>query len=267
MRFLPNVMLLFACSALGCGGGAVPSQFRPADPITEFSDRPWKIVLDQVVTSDGYVRWDRIESNDKGVRDELFRYVGLIGEVSPDNRPEFFPTPNDRLAYWLNAYNAVAMYAVVKRNYPSNTLASIPPGAIYLIDSFRVGQRRMALDAMEKSKVRSVGDPRIHFALNCMSHSCPPLRQEPYEGSRLNEQLADQGHRYLSDPRAVVADGPDAVKLNDIFTKFYKSDFVQGDGDLLAALRPLAAADSPVQTAQRYSGMGYDWSLNRPPEP
>jgi hypothetical protein len=264
------VMLLIGLG--GCGGGAVSRQFEPREPLSAWSDARWAKVLSQVVTPDGYVRWEQIQNNTNGVRDELFRYVGQIGAASPDNRPDLFPTAGDNLAYWINAYNAIAMYAVVKRDYPGNTLASIPPGAIYLIDAFPFGGRRISLDAVEKSKVRGAGDPRVHFALNCMSHSCPPLRSEPYAGSKLDAQLAEQGHRYLSDARAVERDG-DRVKLSDIFTNFYKHDFVDayerktgthGSG-LLEAIRPYAAADSPVQTARSYSGMGYDWSLNRPP--
>ncbi|CAN5607215.1 hypothetical protein BH09PLA1_BH09PLA1_15770 [soil metagenome] len=270
-------LAIFGIAALflsGCGGGGVSSQFKPTERVARFGNERWAGVLSQVATPAGYVRWEAIQSNDNGVRDDLFRYVGLLGEVSPDNRPELFPSADDKLTYWLNAYNALAMYAVVKRNYPGNTLASIPPGAIYLIDSFPVGGKSMTLDSIEKSKVRSVGDPRVHFALNCMSRSCPPLRREPYEASKLNAQLSDQGMSYLSDPRAVTADARESVKLNDIFTSFYKGDFVDAyrkktgndKADLLESIRPFAAKDSPVQSATRYSGMGYDWSLNRPPE-
>ncbi len=106
-----------------------------------------------------------------------------------------------------------------------------------------------------------------------MSRSCPPLRQEPYAGDKLDAQLREQGERYLNDPRAVRRDG-EKVKLNSIFTNYYKGDFIdvyrkrtgKDDAGLLEAIRPFAAPDSPVQSATGYSGMGYDWSLNRAKE-
>lgn len=254
----------------GCAVKTVKPKFQPKGDVNRFSDELWRDVLSAVATPDGYVRYAVLTQNRDGIRDKLFRYVGLLGAVSPENRPELFAGDTDRLAYWINAYNALAMYGVYQRGLPGNTLAGIPPGALYLTDRFRVGGKSYSLDSIEKQHVRSAGDPRIHFAVNCMSRSCPPLRQEPYAGDRLDAQLSEQGWIYLSDPRAVRRDG-EKVKLNSIFTNYYKGDFIDayrrksGDKDagLIEAIRPLAAPDSLVQSATGYSSMGYDWSLNR----
>jgi hypothetical protein len=104
-----------------------------------------------------------------------------------------------------------------------------------------------------------------------MSKSCPPLRKEAYEGSKLDAQLADQGRRYLNDPRGVQKVSATKVKLSEIFTKFYPDEFKDAftrntgkkDPSLLEAIRPYAGPDSPVQTATEYESMSYDWSLNR----
>ncbi len=267
--------LAFVALAVLCTGctKAVKPRFQPKGVVSQFSNELWQDVLSAVATPEGNVRYALLTQNRDGVRDKLFRYVGLLGEVSPENRPELFPSDADRLAYWINAYNALAMYGVYKRGLPGNTLAGIPPGALYLVDRFKVGGTSYSLDSIEKQRVRSAGDPRIHFALNCMSQSCPPLRQEPYTGDKLDAQLNEQGKIYLSDPRAVRRDG-DKVKLNSIFTNYYKGDFIDAyrkrtgkdDAGLLEAIRPFAASDSPVQSATAYSGMGYDWSLNRAKE-
>ncbi|HLL89226.1 MAG TPA: DUF547 domain-containing protein [Tepidisphaeraceae bacterium] len=250
----------------GCAAG-VAQKFQPAAPISQWSNEDWQHVLTTVVTDDGYaVRWDDLKRNADGSRDALYRYVGQINAVSPDNRSELFPTPDDRLAYWINAYNAVTAYRVLERNLPGNLIAGTAfpiPGAIYLIDQTNVGGRGMTLDAIEKEKIRSTNDPRIHFALNCASYSCPPLRAEPYEGDKLQAQLDDQGRRYLSNPRAAKKVDDQTVALNSIFTDFYKGDFTKDGQELLTVLRRYAGPDSPVQSATKYKGMGYDWSLNR----
>ena len=280
MRCIPLALLLASVLALlaGCGGGRVGEAFQPDEKLTAWSDEEWKTVLDAVATDDGFVRWDKIKNNTGGVRDALFRYVGRIGAASPRNRPALFPTDDDKLAYYINAYNALAMYGVVQRGYPGNVLRPgfVDPGGLFFIDKFRVGGKNTTLNGLEREEVRERSglDPRIHFAVNCMSYSCPPLRKEPFVGARLDEQLDEQGRIYLSDRRAVRAEDEETVKLNAIFYDYYKGDFIDAeakrsgakDPDLITALRPYAADDSPLKTARRWEGMGYDWSLNRPPK-
>ena len=168
------------------------------------------------------------------------------------------------------------MYGVVKRGYPSSLrVTSLDPGGLYQFDHFRVGGDSTTLNGLERVNVRqrSGGDPRVHFALNCMSYSCPPLRKEPFAGDKLDEQLNDQGETYLSDPRAVKDEGGGKVEMNAIFKAYYGSDFIdaakaRGDKDpsIIDATKYYAAKDSPLQTATDSGNMGYDWSLNRPPE-
>jgi hypothetical protein len=261
--------LLLATALTGCGG-SVDSQFRPTAPITQWSDAEFAGVLSQVVAPNGFVRYQLLKDNRNGVRDQLFRYVGKLNEVSPENRPELFPTQADKLAYWINTYNAVCLYRVVQRGYPGNMLASVPPGAIYFTDSTPVGGKSYNLDTIEKRFVLSAGDPRVHFALNCGSYSCPPLRNEPFSGAKLDQQLKEQGLVYLSDSRAVQAkSGGSEVGLNSIFTSYYEGDFTRWyqkkfgrKGTVLDALKQFAAPDSPVQRATDFSGIGYNWDIN-----
>lgn len=252
----------------GCGGG-VEQRFQPAAPLTVWDDTEWASVLSAVVAPDGLVRYQVLRENRGGARDTLYRYVARLGAASPENRPELFPTPASRLAYWINAYNAVCLYRVVERGYPGNMIASVPPAAIYFTDRTPVGGKSYSLDGLEKTHVLSAGDPRVHFALNCASYSCPPLRAEPYAGDKLDAQLADQSRRYLTDPRAVRTIDADTVGLNGIFTEYYPGDFTRWyerktgrKGSVLDALKLLAPPESPVHKAANAKGIGYDWSRN-----
>ena len=262
----PMSYLLILLLAAGCGVSGVAKSFKPDQPLARWSNDDWATVLAAVATPDGYVKYGVLTSNQGGTRDALYRYVGQLATASPENRPDLFSGEDDKLAYWLNAYNAACMYGVLDKGLPGNVLLS---GVFFFPNEFEFGGHMMTLDGLEGSKVRSVGDPRIHFALNCMSRSCPPLRGEPYEGAKLDAQLTDQSHRYLSDPRGAVRDG-DNVKLGGIFG-FYAGDFVDWyrkktgneKADLLDAVKTLAGPDSPVNGAKGYSKMGYDWDLNR----
>ena len=275
MRTLPAALCSLALClppcvvSIGCAGGPVAKAYLPEGRVEKFSNDDWQTVLTAVATTDGYVDYEKLTANTDGVRDALYRYVGQINQVSPENRPELFPTDDDDLAYYLNAYNALCMYGVLEKGLPGNVLLS----GLYFTSSFPVGGESMSLDTLEKRHVRTAGDPRIHYALNCMSVSCPPLRREPYAGPQLDAQLADQARVYLSDERAVRVRDRDTVALNDIFTDYYKGEFVDHyaeasgtrDPGLIESLRPDAGPDSPLQTAKAYKSMGYDWSLNRPP--
>lgn len=265
----PSILILASVATLAGCSSTVDTQYQPAQPITKWDDSEWAAVLSQVVTPNGMVKYQEFRDDRNGVKGRLYKYIGQINAASPDNRPELFPTPADKLAYWINAYNAVCMYRVIERGYPGNMLASVPPGAIYFTDSTKIGGKSMSLDTLEKSRVLSVGDPRVHFALNCASYSCPPLRNEPFTGPKLDEQLSDQGRIYLSDPRAVRAEGGDTVGLNSIFTDYYGGDFTRWyekkfgkKGTVLDAVKQFAAPNSPVQPATRYKGIGYNWDRN-----
>ena len=51
--------------------------------------------------------------------------------------------------------------------------------------------------------IRERGDPRIHFALNCMVRSCPRLPQLPFRAETLDAQLDGAAEEFLNDTRHV----------------------------------------------------------------
>jgi len=261
------LILLAGCS----GGGPAIVPVRPAVIPQAFSDADWAKVLSAVVTPDGYVKWNLIQNDEDGVRETLLNYVGLVEAVSPVNHPEMFATDQYRLAYWINAFNAMCMYAVVEHNYPAGMLDGDPPGVIFSAERFTFGGQTSTLDELVKKKLEAAGDARVFFATNYCARSSPPLRWSPYDGAVLEAQLVDQGQRYLSDPRSAVRDGA-AVKINDLFF-LHREAFLAGfekifgakATGIVEALQPYVQSDSPIVGATRAEKLGFDWSLNRPP--
>ena|GEM_PF-571617 len=266
--FVPYLVLALLS---GCGGGPPTVPQRPAVIPQAFSDADWAKVLSAVVTPDGYVKWNLIQNDQDGVRESLLNYVGLVEAVSPDNHPEMFATDQYRLAYWINAFNATCMYAVIEHDYPAVMLAGTPPGAIFSQERFTFGGQTTTLNDLVAKKLESAGDARVFFALNVCARSCPPLRWSPYDGAVLEAQLVDQGQRYLSDPRAAVREGA-TVKVNDLFY-LHRQAFLAGFEKLfgvkptgiLEALQPYVQSDSLIVGATGVEKLGFDWSLNRPP--
>src|SRR5438270_129500 len=95
LSLLQSVLVIALAVVVGCSepkAAGVPQQYRPQGMVAAFDQHDWQTVLQKVVTPDGYVHWDLFQKNSAGVRDALYRYVALIGTVSPDNRPDLFQT-------------------------------------------------------------------------------------------------------------------------------------------------------------------------------
>ena len=84
----------------------------------------------------------------------------------------------------------------------------------------------MTLDDIEHQILRrELKEPRIHFAINCASVSCPPLPPEPYRAETLDAQLDEAARRYLASPEGLRVDG-DTLRVSRILD-WYGEDFVE----------------------------------------
>jgi hypothetical protein len=115
----------------------------------------------------------------------------------------------------------------------------------------------MSLDDIEHKILRKEYDePRIHFAINCASMSCPKLRREAYTGERIDAQLEEQTVDFINDPTRNDIRDPENPRISKIFS-WFTSDFTQ-DGSLQEYINRYAS--SPV--ADDFSYLTYDWTLN-----
>ena len=112
------------------------------------------------------------------------------------------------------------------------------------------------LDFIEHNILRSLGDPRIHFAVNCASVSCPDLRTEPYRAVELDMQLDDQVRATLGNSSKGLRRDNSKIYASKIFD-WFPEDF--DGGDVKSWLRE--NADAGERFSLRY--LRYDWSLNR----
>ena len=108
-------------------------------------------------------------------------------------------------------------------------------------------------------------DERIHFALNCASRSCPKLREEPYEASRLDTQLDFQTRTFLNGPQGHRIDPAGRVLYVSRILRWYREDFERAAGSpreyLIRNLTGDAAA-AASDPAWKIDYLDYDWTLN-----
>lgn len=200
----------------------------------------------------------------------LDRHIELIARVSPENQPGSFPDKAAKKGYWINAYNALVIDGVLEhwplesvRDVKISLTSRLVPGKGFFYDrDVTVGGRQINLYGLEKEVLASQKDPRLHFALNCGSESCPVLR--PWEWT--DAQLDEAAREFVNRPENVSVED-EKLWVSRIF-KWYKKDFPE---DLNAYLQQYARPEL-VQRLQLAKDNAYpvkfrkyDWTLNTQP--
>ena len=122
----------------------------------------------------------------------------------------------------------------------------------------KVAGEQTSFNSLEKDTSRAkFSEPRIHFALNCASQSCPPLRPEPYTAAKLNAQLDEQTRQFVRSEKGVrlTKAGAEMSKIFD----WYKDDFGGAGGVIPFVNKYRSAALAPDV---KISYQEYDWALN-----
>lgn len=205
-------------------------------------------------------------------RAKLDAYLATLSAAAPLS----FGGDNERLAFWINAYNAFTLAGALDDVYKK------AKGVKEVAGFFDKKRRRVAgadltLDEIEK-RGRDLNDARIHFAVVCASTSCPKLQRFAYAGATLEEQLTRVSREFLNDPaRGLKVDrGGNSIHLSSIF-KWYAGDFT-GSSSLLARVKAEVSGGEILEYVKKYAPedavkfineskpsvkyLDYDWSLN-----
>jgi hypothetical protein len=162
-----------------------------------------------------------------------------------------------QVAFYLNAYNAWILHEALGK-YPTN---SVKDALFTFFTSKRitVAGQQTSFKALEDNVIRKLGEPRVHFALNCASRSCPPLNREAFAGDKLDGQLEKLAKGYVYSDRGVRYNAAGkSADLSKIFD-WYKDDF-KGEGGTLAFINKRRS--SAIPNDAKISFQDYDWGLN-----
>jgi len=189
---------------------------------------------------------------------DLNAYVDQLRAKSPDNAPDLFPSRDHQLAYWINAYNALVLKGVIGY-YPIRSVKDVKWFyGFFKRDTHVVGGQTLTLDHIEHGIIRPrFKDPRIHFAVNCASISCPRLAQKAFTAQTLQADLDRLTREFVASPQQVRIEGQ-TLWVSPILD-WYREDF----GDGIAFLSRYASSEQ----AEKMKGktiqfMDYDWNLN-----
>jgi hypothetical protein len=233
--------------------------------VTAFTYDGWSELLEAIVTGDGKVDYAALSHR----RALLDRFVAQLATASPESHPELFPGVENRLAYWINAYNAFTLHAILAE-YPIRSVWKTRDGQFFQRRRHLAGGCEVSLDDIEHEILRGeLREPRIHFAINCGSNGCPAMRPAAYEPDGIGETLRAATRQFLAnDWNCRIDHDQRRVFISRIF-KMYAEDFAGPAAttrDYRAGVLGFVAQhlDLPFEDIADYEVLynTYDWGLN-----
>jgi hypothetical protein len=191
-----------------------------------FSYADWNAVLEAHVDERGMVDYAALAR----APEALDRFLAQVERTSPDADPSLFPSRNDQLAYYLNAYNAWVFRGVLARGPEKESVwrGGLVSGYAFFVGApIVLGGVKTNLKKLEDAIVRGrFADPRIHAALNCASRGCPRLPRRAFKPATLDAELDAAMREFVSEERNVAVDPAGrSVTLSKIFD-WFESDFL-----------------------------------------
>lgn len=207
----------------------------------------WKSLLQKNVLANGKVNYS-------GFKDDVSKLNTFLRSLS-NTKMKTTWTKNDKMAYWINVYNAYTVKLVLN-NYPVASIKQIDNP--WKTKFFPIDGKLMSLHQVEHEILRGYGEPRIHFAINCASRSCPRLLQIPYTAQNLDKLLDRQTKEFINDEFYNTITEY-TVNVSHIFD-WYRKDFKATHGTVINFINQYSNVTIANQKNKGYKP--YDWTLN-----
>lgn len=186
----------------------------------------------------------------------------------------------ESVAFWVNAYNFVMLDEILTERPDGKLVGSVwdyggrvNPFVDNVFDrkKFRIDGQDYSLNQIEKEILlgddyadKGWKDARVHFAVNCASVGCPPLRPVVYTAENLEVLLAENTRRAFATDRHLRVEG-NTLHVTELLN-WYEKDFVEAAGSRKAFVERWvnsSMADRVAQTS-KIEFIDYDWALNEP---
>ncbi|MDP5078278.1 MAG: DUF547 domain-containing protein [Nonlabens sp.] len=218
----------------------------------ELDHSSWDAQLKKHVNAKGFVDYEGWKKD----TDELQAYLAYLN----DNAPKKGWSQAEQFAFYINLYNAATVNMILENGIPKSIKDIDGPfGQVWLKDAAYVNGKSISLASLEKSILQKMGDPRMHFAINCASFSCPKLQRDAYVATKINDQMDNAAKEFVNSDKNDLANSA-APKISEIF-KFYPQDFKESGLSILEYVNQYA--NKKVDTNAPLEYVPYDWSLNK----
>ena len=251
---MKNVLNFFLALLIAQSCFAFEAPTSNAAPI---SHEIFNTLLKKYVSDKGVVNYGGFKKEQK----ELKKYLDLIS----DNAPAKNWSEDEKLAYWINAYNAFTIQLILDNSGQDLTSIKDIGSKIKIpfvntpwdVKFIEIGGKKMDLNNIEHGIIRKqFNEPRIHFALVCAAKSCPPLRNEAFTADKLEGQLSNQAEKFINDSSKNKISKSE-VTISKIFD-WYGMDFKPTP--IIEVLNKYSKTKIDSKAKVKYAD--YDWSLN-----
>lgn len=247
----------YSCNLLSAAG--ITSQGQPtknvegdltsttANSQVNVDHSQWNALLKKHVNNEGLVDYKGFQKD----REQLNNYLTKLSSYTPSNNWSV----QELLAYYINLYNAYTVDLILE-NYPVKSIKDI--NGAWTKGIVPVGDKKLSLGGIENGILRKMNEPRIHFAINCASISCPKLLREAYTAAKINEQLDKATRQFINSDKNEIS--AQQLKVSKIFD-WYKDDYkVAGKTDVIAFINQYS--NTKIDPSATLAYKEYNWNLN-----
>ena len=244
LNFLLTICILSGISLISPGNVA-QAQLPDYDALDEILARNVR---------NGFVDYDGIAAEPR-----LGEFIEQLGAT----RPVDLISTEAKLAFYINAYNVLAIQGILDGQSPSSWWGR---RKFFQQQKFNILGKRISLETLEHDYIIALGERRIHFALVCASMSCPRLSSQAYRPESLNLQLHEAARQFINDSTRNRFDSDRHIAFLSKIFDWYADDFAAAGGSLQRYLARFVT-DAFVEDALRQNEfeihfVEYDWSLN-----
>jgi len=208
----------------------------------------WDTFLKKYVTA-GKVKYADIKKDTKTLEDIL--------KLFSQNIPNKTWNKNQKLAYWMNAYNAYTIQLVVN-NYPTKSITKIEKGKPWDKKFIPNGKSKISLNYIEHEILRKMNEPRIHFGIICASISCPNIPNKAFTPENVNKLMDNLAKRFINDPSKNKITAK-KIQISEIFN-WFGSDFKTKNTTLIDFLNKYSSTQ--IIAKAKVTFLPYNWGLN-----
>ena len=213
-----------------------------------FDYKNYSKFLGKYVSEKGNVNYDKIKTN----KAELDAIIKQFEKTQPTDKW----SRNEKLAYYINAYNVYTLKIVVD-NYPTKSIKDIDNA--WDKKFIPSGKDKISLGDVEHKILRKMNEPRIHFAINCASFSCPNLLNEAYLPETLDKQLETVTKSFINDKTKNTITTSE-IKISEIFN-WFSGDFKTKKTTLIDFINTYSTVKIDKKAKVKF--LDYNWNLNK----